>query len=186
MWRSRGEPYHSDSLVQTDRWVEGVTWCGARAVFITEQHSMFAVAELKPFTTGIRSCEITSFPPYASIGKCTHFSKTTPERTQFVTVQYLANNNVPLLEWPARSPDLSPIEYICDYLDQRISRRPIINNIRKLENALQQVWNAIPKNTIRRLIGSMRSRIWWSYALLTFYCDSTFLSRVDELKLIND
>ncbi|XP_041365631.1 cysteine-rich venom protein Mr30-like [Gigantopelta aegis] len=34
--------------------VEGVSWCGEGSVVITEQHSMFAVAELMPFTTGKR------------------------------------------------------------------------------------------------------------------------------------
>ena len=31
--------------------------CWARSVMITEQHSMFAMTELMPFTTGITSCE---------------------------------------------------------------------------------------------------------------------------------
>ena len=53
-----GDLYHNDCLVQTDRWgggsvmvwrechgVEEVSWCGAGSVIITEQHSMFVMAE---------------------------------------------------------------------------------------------------------------------------------------------
>ena len=54
-----------------------------------------------------------------------------------VTTQYLANNNDPLLERPAVSPGLTPIEPLWDYLGQRISRRLQMNKVRKLENTPQ-------------------------------------------------
>ena len=112
--------------------------------------------------------------------------------TARISTQYLANNVVALLEWPALSPDLSPIENIWDYLAQRISRRPQMNNLGELVNPLQQELNATPQNSIRRFIGSMRRRCMACLdahdgeTLLTFHCDPTCLSYVDELKLIND
>ena len=36
------------------------------------------------------------------------------------TRQYLATNNVQVMDWSARSPDLTPIEYIWDLLDRRL------------------------------------------------------------------
>ena len=50
------------------------------------------------FTTGI----ISSFP---SVSGYAHISAR-------VTTQYLAKHNVPVLEWPAQSSDLSPIEHL--------------------------------------------------------------------------
>ena len=78
--------------------------------------------------------------------------------TAGITTQYLANSHVSLLEWPALSPGLSPIEHLWDYLGQHVSRRPHMNNLTELDDALQREWNAIPHNTIRRLFGSMRRR----------------------------
>ena len=73
-----------------------------------------------------------------------------------ISTQYPANKNVPLLEWPALSPDLSPIKYIWDYLGQRISCGLQMNNLREPKNTLQQEWNAIPQNTTCRFIWLMR------------------------------
>ena len=75
--------------------------------------------------------------------------------TAYATTQYLANNNVPLFEWPALFSDLLPIEHLSVYLGERISQ---MNKVRDLEKTLQQEKNAIPLKTIRRLIGSMRRR----------------------------
>ena len=61
--------------------------------------------------------------------------------------QYLANSNVPLLEWPAMSPDLSPIEQLWDYLGQCISCSQT-NNFRHLENALSR--SGILENSLSR------------------------------------
>ena len=57
-----------------------------------------------------------------------------------------------MLEWLAMSLDLLPIEHLRDYIGQRLSHHPQMNNLRELENALQQELNAMPQNTICRLI----------------------------------
>ena len=44
--------------------------------------------------------------------------------TARVVQQFFAANNINVLPWPARSPDLSPIEQLWDHLGQRIRRRP--------------------------------------------------------------
>jgi len=40
-----------------------------------------------------------------------------------ITIDFLRQHNVNLMEWPALSPDLSPIEHIWDELDRRLRRR---------------------------------------------------------------
>ncbi|XP_067678703.1 uncharacterized protein [Haliotis asinina] len=74
--------------------------------------------------------------------------------TARVSMQYLAQKNIPVLQWPAQSPDLSPIEHLWDEIGRRLSRRHQMDNIRELEVALVREWNAIPKNTTQRLINS--------------------------------
>ena len=46
-------------------------------------------------------------------------------------------HNVIVLQWPARSPDLSPIEHLWDHLSRQVRERHDVNNIRDLERALQ-------------------------------------------------
>uniref|UniRef100_A0AAZ3R4Y1 Tc1-like transposase DDE domain-containing protein n=1 Tax=Oncorhynchus tshawytscha TaxID=74940 RepID=A0AAZ3R4Y1_ONCTS len=37
-----------------------------------------------------------------------------------ICTQFLEAGNVPVLPWPAYSPDISPIEHVWDALDQRV------------------------------------------------------------------
>ena len=79
--------------------------------------------------------------------------------TSHVTRTFLQQNNVQVLDWPAKSPDLNPIEHIWDVLDRRVRRRPNPpSNLQELAQAFDEEWNAIPARTIRRITGSMRRR----------------------------
>ena len=79
--------------------------------------------------------------------------------TARVVQQFFAANNVNVLSWPARSPDLSPIEHLWDHLGQRIERRPNPPmNRDQLVQTLSQEWRAIPDAVIRRLTNSVRCR----------------------------
>ena len=75
------------------------------------------------------------------------------------TRQYLAANNVQVMDWPARSPDLNPIEHIWDLLDRRLrnARNPP-QTVAALRQEVVRQWNLLAQNEIRRYIGSMRRR----------------------------
>ena len=79
--------------------------------------------------------------------------------TARLTMNFLEQEDIDVLPWCARSPDLSPIEHLWDELGRRVSRRdnqPI--NRETLIAALQEEWNNVPQATIANLIGSMRRR----------------------------
>ena len=77
--------------------------------------------------------------------------------TARLTMQYLPANNVDVMEWSSKSPDLSPVEQVWDLLDRRVRQRPVQpQTLRQLQHALVQEWNNIPMNVIRRYIRSMR------------------------------
>ena len=79
--------------------------------------------------------------------------------TARVTRQYLLDETIEVMEWPARSPDLNPIEHVWDMISRRIaSRNNAPQTIQELADVLRQEWRAIPQRTIRRLIMSMRNR----------------------------
>ncbi|GFX90200.1 transposable element Tcb1 transposase [Trichonephila clavipes] len=59
---------------------------------------------------------------------------------------------VTTLPWPARCPDLSPIEHIWDHLGWQVGHPTSLN---ELEAKLQQIWNEISRDIIQNLYASM-------------------------------
>ena len=74
-----------------------------------------------------------------------------------ITDQYLEQATIVRMEWPARSPDLNPIEHAWDMLQTAVSSRPVQPaSVQELRQALFEEWDQIPQYKIRRLISSMR------------------------------
>ena len=61
-----------------------------------------------------------------------------------ITRQFLATNNVNVLDWPAKSPDLNPIEQIWDELGRHVQRNHTIHIVNDLAAALQAEWANLP------------------------------------------
>ena len=94
-------------------------------------------------------------------GRHMHFQQdnATPHSAR-LTQNFLQNNGVNVLAWPANSPDLNPIEHLWDELGRRVrQRQPPPRNVAQLTAALQAEWNAIPQPTIRNLCESMGRRL---------------------------
>ena len=76
-----------------------------------------------------------------------------------ITDQYLEQATIVRMEWPARSPDLNPIEHAWDMLQAAVSSRPVQPaSVQELRQALLEEWDQIPQYKIRSLISSMRRR----------------------------
>jgi transposase len=72
---------------------------------------------------------------------------------------FLNQNHIRVLPWPALSPDLSPIEHLWDELGRRVHHRQNSPEIlQELREALVHEWNDIRQDFVQRLIGSMRWR----------------------------
>ena len=68
-----------------------------------------------------------------------------------VCQDFLANNNIVLLNWPPYSPDLSPIEHLWDELDRRVRRRRNTpNTLGQLRTALLEERENIPNEKDQR------------------------------------
>ncbi|GFU83263.1 transposable element Tcb1 transposase [Trichonephila clavipes] len=63
---------------------------------------------------------------------------------------------VATLPWPARSPDLCPIEHIWDHLRWRVGH---LTSLNELEARLQRIWNEMSQDIIHNLCASMPDRI---------------------------
>ncbi|GFV37767.1 transposable element Tcb2 transposase [Trichonephila clavipes] len=71
----------------------------------------------------------------------------------------LESEDIERMDWPARSPDLNPIEHVWDFLGRRLAARTLPPaTIRELRLALQDEWAAMPQQLIDTLILSMGRR----------------------------
>ncbi|GFT32316.1 transposable element Tc1 transposase [Trichonephila clavipes] len=70
--------------------------------------------------------------------------------------QLLESEDIERMDWPARSPDLNPIEHVWDFLGKRLAALTLPPvTIRELRLALQDEWAAMPQQLIDTLILSM-------------------------------
>ncbi|GFT36502.1 transposable element Tc3 transposase [Trichonephila clavipes] len=75
------------------------------------------------------------------------------------TEQLLESEDIERMDWPARSPDLNPIEHVGAFLGRRLAARTLPPvTIRELRLALQDEWAAMPQQLIDTLILSMGRR----------------------------
>jgi hypothetical protein len=80
--------------------------------------------------------------------------------TARITREYLVEAGLRVLEWPACSPDLNPIEHLWDELKRRVRAGvPVGTSIPELMVAVEEEWHNIPQERIVNLIRSMPNRM---------------------------
>lgn len=83
-----------------------------------------------------------------------------PKHTSKKATQWLSNNNIQTLTWPAQSPDLNPIEHLWHHLKKRLAQyEEPPNGMLELWERVQKEWEGIPPSTCQNLIESMPRRI---------------------------
>ncbi|EFO86926.1 hypothetical protein CRE_09736 [Caenorhabditis remanei] len=76
------------------------------------------------------------------------------------TQNWLKAQKITNLEWPAVSPDLSPIENLWGLLVRRVYKHgKQFNTIQELKDAVETEWNAITAAELRALVASMPNRM---------------------------
>ncbi|KFM57308.1 Transposable element Tcb1 transposase, partial [Stegodyphus mimosarum] len=72
---------------------------------------------------------------------------------------YLQQETIMRIEWPARSSDLNPIEHVWDALGRRLAAlNPPPQTLAALATALQEQWVSLPTELRDRIIGSITHR----------------------------
>ena len=81
------------------------------------------------------------------------------------TMQWLRDKNVEVLTWPARSPDLNPIENLWGILARKVyANGRQFDSKNQLKRAIESEWSKIDIETIHKLFESLPRRI---FELLT-------------------
>lgn len=76
-----------------------------------------------------------------------------------IVTDFLQEQEITVLPWPAQSPDLNPIEHAWDMLQRRVLRvHQNFENRAQLFTALSDAWDALPQNELDNLILSMGRR----------------------------
>ncbi len=76
------------------------------------------------------------------------------------TMKWLEENDFELMDWPAMSPDLSPIENLWAILKKRLNTYPTPpNSIQVLWERIEEQWNTITPDLCNKLIESMPNRM---------------------------
>lgn len=78
------------------------------------------------------------------------------------TRAWLASNNVKILKWPSRSPDLNPIENIWKMLSDIVYDGPQFKNVSELREAVQKAVDYLNQNKreqVMNIRNSMRARL---------------------------
>lgn len=80
-----------------------------------------------------------------------------PKHTSKLVKDYLKDTGIEVLDWPAQSPDLNPIENLFAILKRSVSGQRFRNK-EDLFQTQKMEWNNIPVSTINNLIASMPRR----------------------------
>ena len=124
VWRKQGERYAECIFVETDRFGGGsfMVWGGVCLRGRTELHVM-AAGTLTAVRYRDEILDSIVRPFAGAIGNNFILIQVNARpHTARLTMDYLYHEDIEVMDWPARLPDLNPIEHVWDYLYRQICR----------------------------------------------------------------
>ncbi|GFV30642.1 transposable element Tcb2 transposase [Trichonephila clavipes] len=161
IWRERGSRNHPSNIIERDRYGgRGVlVWGGIMLGSRTDLHIFDAGS-----VNGTRYCNEILLPYVrffrGAMGlQFLCMDDNAPCHRTVAAEQLLESDDIERMDWPARSPDLNPIEHVWEFLGRRLAARTLPPvTIWELRLALQDEWAAMPQQLIDTLILSMGRR----------------------------
>ncbi|GFV28913.1 transposable element Tcb2 transposase [Trichonephila clavipes] len=155
IWRERESRNHPSNIIERDRY-------GGRGVLVWGGIMLGSRTDLHIFDAGSVN-EILL--PYVRLFRGAmglqflFMNDNAPCHRTVAAEQLLESEDIERMDWPARSPDLNPIEHVWDFLGRRLAARTLPPvTIRELRLALQDEWAAMPQQLIDTLILSKGRR----------------------------
>ncbi|GFU87501.1 transposable element Tcb2 transposase [Trichonephila clavipes] len=158
IWRERGSRNHPSNIIERDRY-------GGRGVLVWGGIMLGSRTDLHIFDAG--SVNGTCYSneillPYVRLFRGAmglqflFMDDNAPCHRTVAAEPLLESEDIERMDWPARSPDLNPIQHVWDFLGRRLAARTLPPvTIRELRLALQDEWVAMPQQLIDTLILSM-------------------------------
>ena len=159
VWRRTEERYYDNCVREQDRNRGGgiMVWAGIDLEEKTNLIILEGNITNAAYVDQVINAEIV--PLFTRRPHLTLMHDNARPHTARMTTDHLTNLGIPVLPWPAKSPDLNPIEHLWDELERRIRNRPRQpTSLQMLRNALLDEWRTIPRNVWRKVIFSMRQR----------------------------
>jgi transposase len=76
------------------------------------------------------------------------------------TLEWFQRKRVTVLDWPARSPDINPMENLWGILVRKVyTNNRQFQSTEDLKRAIHEAWNSISGETLMNLINSMNERL---------------------------
>lgn len=162
IYRRRGERYAPSNFAQNVQFGGGsiMVWGGIAMEAKTELH-VFGRASMNAemYVKDILDMYVIPFAPFIGDNFLLMHDNARPHVANCVR-DYLETTEIQTMRWPARSPDLNPIEHVWDELGRSIRRGPNPpETLDELRIALVRAWDGMDQNVIRNLISSMPARM---------------------------
>lgn len=160
VWRRQGERYADACVVERERFGGGslMVWAGISLNGRTPLHLVEGTMTAAYYRDRILGPIVQPTLQAMGDGATLMDDNATPHRAIIIR-DFLHQQNLPRMDWPARSPDLNPIENVWDILDRRVRANHVQPaTLQQLFVLLQQEWAALPQATLRRCVESMRPR----------------------------
>ncbi|GFW99122.1 transposable element Tcb2 transposase [Trichonephila clavipes] len=128
-------------------------WCQARSMWNVTNWQNFVFSDESRFVLGTDDTRVRVWRHPAYDSRSTLIVMRGTLTGQCYVDDILRPHTLP---WPARSPDLSPVEHMWDQLKRQM---PSCHSVHDLELAVQDLWVHLPQDNIRCVINSMPDRV---------------------------
>ena len=83
-----------------------------------------------------------------------------PKHTSKKAKKWFEDNDIQVLDWPAQSPDINPIEHLWEHLKRQLQKYDSPpKGVHELWGRVEKEWNEIPPEVCQRLVESMPRRV---------------------------
>ena len=108
--------------------------------------------------TGILDATLVPFIKRRRRQQLTFQQDNAPAHKARDTTDFLESKNIPVLSWPACSPDLNPIENLWGVLVSKVyADGRQYDSVQQLKLGIERAWNAMPIKTLNQREGPLRA-----------------------------
>ncbi|GFV63129.1 transposable element Tcb2 transposase [Trichonephila clavipes] len=157
--RCRGEKFHSDCVVQTVKYptTKIMIWSVISGKGTGRLEVVKGMMRQDQYKDVLQNCLIPQLEEWFPNGESYIFMQDrAPCHTARSIKAFLAEKNIPLLDWPGNSPDMNTIENVWELIKREVAKDVITNKMQLLERMIH-VGNHHPQmqETVQSYINSM-------------------------------